>query len=327
MDHFLSCDWGTSSFRLRLVQAAPIQVLAELKSDQGIADTYKLWLQQSVTVDRQAFYVQILQTQIDALSRDPDFIKAGVSLTGLPVILSGMASSTIGLVDMPYRELPFQLDGSDLNLQLLQQHSAGHPVLVVSGARTDQDVMRGEETKVIGCAPFLKDTKQALQLILPGTHPKHLLVKDNQVQGFKTYMTGEFFDLLAGHSVLAASVEEGGDFHNPLYQESFIDGVKAADGSDLLHTAFMVRTRQVLHQIPARQNYHYLSGLLVGTELKGVQPGLPVYLVGGALHTSLYSVACATLQIPIVKHIDADQALIQGHQLIASTFFGSIRKA
>jgi 2-dehydro-3-deoxygalactonokinase len=227
-----------------------------------------------------------------------------------------MASSTIGLIDMPYKQLPFYLDGSDLNLQVLQQHASDHPLIVISGARTANDVMRGEETKILGSALYLTDPGQESQLLMPGTHPKHILIKNHQVQNFKSYMTGEFFDLLSTHSVLSASVQEGGNINDPVCRESFIEGVKSALDANILHAAFMVRTRQVLHQVPALQNYHYLSGLLIGCELKEINPDLPVYLVSAALHTSLYSIACAALGIPIAMNIDADEALIRGQQAV-----------
>src|SRR5690606_30413274 len=126
---------------------------------------------------------------------------------------------------------------------------------------------------------FLAGSEGAVQLVLPGTHAKHVLIKDQQTKRFKTYMTGEFFDLLASQSVLSASVQEGGDINDPVNRKNFIEGVEAARLSNPLHAAFMVRTRQVLHQMPAQQNYHYLSGLLIGSELKELDPALPLYLV------------------------------------------------
>ena len=42
MKNFISCDWGTSSFRLRLIETDTRQVLAESRSAQGIATAYAL---------------------------------------------------------------------------------------------------------------------------------------------------------------------------------------------------------------------------------------------------------------------------------------------
>ncbi len=323
MKHFLSCDWGTSSFRLRLIEAKGLKVLAEVRSKQGIADTYRSWMEQKDAVARQAFYVRILKTQIDELSQQAGLLNDELSLAGIPVLLSGMASSTIGLVDIPYKELPLALNASDLNTRVIEEHSPDNPLIVISGACTANDVMRGEETKVLGCAHYLGDTENAIQLLMPGTHPKHILVEGGELRSFKTYMTGEFFDLLSGQSVLSGSVKSGGNLEDHDCKQHFKEGVLAGAAGSILHASFMIRTRQVLHQIPSELNYYYLSGLLIGTELKELDKSIPLYLVSTGQHNSLYSEACAVLGISMVKVIDADDALIRGQQVVfLSTYAG-----
>lgn len=44
-DSFLSCDWGTSSFRLRLIDAATLQPKVESNSDEGVASVFEKWQQ------------------------------------------------------------------------------------------------------------------------------------------------------------------------------------------------------------------------------------------------------------------------------------------
>lgn len=315
MKHFLSCDWGTSSFRLRLIDTHTLSVLAEVRSKDGIADTYRSWRDQKDAVEREVFYRRIIQNHIDALSRQYEVSQLGVSLLGMPIVLSGMASSTIGLVDIPYKALPFALDGSDLILGRLGEHSE-NPLLIISGACTENDVMRGEETKVLGCTPYLSASDQNLQLLMPGTHPKHILIKDGQIKGFNTYMTGEFFDLLVGKSVLSGSVQAGGDWEDPICRQHFKEGLDVAQQGTILHNSFLVRSRQVLHQVAAIPNYYYLSGLLIGSELKELNKMFPVYLVSTGLHTTLYENACAGLGINVAAIIDADEALIRGQQIV-----------
>jgi len=315
MDKFLSCDWGTSAFRLRLISTDDLKTIAEIKSEQGISGTFKSWQESPGSSDRVSYFTAVLNDQINQLNR-----QTGVLLNGIPVMLSGMASSTIGLIDLPYKELPFQTDGSDLEIKPLNYGSL-NPLIIISGARTKDDVMRGEETKIIGCAPDLVNTEQEQLIILPGTHPKHITIKKKQAISFKTFMTGEFFDLLSTRSILSASVEKGGDFKDPLNRENFIKGIEASQHSDLLHTSFMVRTNQVLKNIPKQQNFYYLSGLLIGSELKGLTPSVPVYLLGGTIHTSLYTLACEITGINIMGSMDADEALIKGQQIIFQNTF------
>ena len=315
MNKFLSCDWGTTSFRLRLIEADNLKVIGEVKSEQGMAATFRLWQQRGGTsTEREAFYFGIVDQNIDLLSG-----KIAVDLTGVPIILSGMASSTIGIVDMPYRQVPINLDGSDLEIKVLT--NGKNPYAIVSGASTADDVMRGEETKILGCTPLLPKSDTEHLLILPGTHPKHIFIKDGKVISFKTYMTGEFFDLLTTHSILAASVNAGGGFEHPENRYSFLEGVKCGQTTNLLHGSFLVRTNQVLKKMPPQQNYHYLSGMLIGAELKDINTGSSVYLVGSTTHIALYELACKEMGINVIKEIDADEALIRGQSLVFDRYF------
>ncbi|SIN91681.1 2-dehydro-3-deoxygalactonokinase [Chitinophaga niabensis] len=302
MKYFLSCDWGTSSFRLRLVETGSGSVIAEERSGNGIAGTYQQW--QQASQPREEFFAAIINRQIDVLSE-----RTGIPLQEVPVVLSGMASSSIGMMELPYKELPFSLSGADLTV-----HTFGR-FIIVSGACSENDVMRGEETKVVGCSALLPDT--AL-LLIPGTHNKHVVVKGGQVVRFKTYMTGEFFDLLSTHSILAASVNGDGMLDDPACRDCFKSGLQAGQSENLLHAAFMVRTNQLLKKIPPAYNSFYLSGLLIGAELKELPSNMPVFLVAGPVHIPLYTLACQILGIHVGAMIDADEALIRGQQGVVS---------
>ena len=85
----------------------------------------------------------------------------GRSLNGTTVVLSGMASSSIGLVELPYSKLPFRTNGEDLITEQIQHQN--NPLLVISGASTTDDVMRGEENKGIA--------EQEITFKIPGGCP------------------------------------------------------------------------------------------------------------------------------------------------------------
>jgi 2-dehydro-3-deoxygalactonokinase len=307
MDYFLSCDWGTSSFRLRLVEAGSLNVIAEEKSGTGIAATYQQW--QQTNLPRENFYAAIINRHINILAE-----KTGMPLQAVPVVLSGMASSSIGMIELPYKELPFCGSGADLAVHTFNRF------LIISGASNRYDVMRGEETKVAGCVALLPDATQEQWLLIPGTHPKHVIINGNQVVGFQTYMTGEIFDLLTTHSILSTSVGNDGTLDDPASIACFTEGVHAGSSDNLLHAVFMVRTNQLLKKISPAHNRFYLSGLLIGAELKAVPPNMPVYLVAGPQHTPLYTLACKVLNIHVVTVIDADKALIRGQQAVISNY-------
>ncbi|WP_300604180.1 2-dehydro-3-deoxygalactonokinase [Niabella sp.] len=315
MDSFLSCDWGTSTFRLRLVQIHDLAIQATVQHQQGIAHTAADWQQVRDHISRQEYYTDFLNRQIYIMEQ-----QLGYSLERVSVVISGMASSSIGLMELSYKKLPFAMDGSGLVLQPLPNDR--NPLLLISGACTETDVMRGEETKIIGIADALPATEQELLLLLPGTHPKHVQIRNGMVSGFQTFMTGEVFGLLAEQSILSGSVIRNTELTDPGCRAWFISAVRLSQTHSLLHHLFGVRTNQLLKQVLPEQNYHYLSGLLIGEELKTLPQNQPVYLLGNATHLSAYILACEALNVPVVVLPDADEALVKGQLKILKKYSG-----
>lgn len=307
MKFFISADWGTTHLRLRIVDKERQQVMHEVRSADGIAATHEQWRESGQGQDgRLAFYQAVLLRQIHRLPPPPD-----ISLQDLSVVISGMASSSVGMIELPYQPVPYDVSGSDLlRVEMQATDAFPHSILLVSGARTTHDVMRGEEVQLAGC-PASEDEAEGLYLF-PGTHSKHILVKEGKVIDFSTYMTGEFFHLLSARSILAASVMTG-DADPVTTAPAFEQGVKASRHGSLLHNAFLVRTNQLLGGWTKEDNYHYLSGLVIGEELRYlVGSDIPLTLVCTGRLAAYYSMACRELGIE-VELIDADQALVNGH--------------
>src|SRR5258708_5697166 len=106
---FLSCDWGTSTFRLRLVDAATLEIAAESKGDDGIGATFAAWKAAGADEAKKwDWFRAVVSHHLATLGRT-----SGLALSGVPLLLSGMASATIGWRELPYRPLPFATDGSD----------------------------------------------------------------------------------------------------------------------------------------------------------------------------------------------------------------------
>jgi 2-dehydro-3-deoxygalactonokinase len=149
------------------------------------------------------------------------------------------------------------------------------------------DVMRGEEVQIFG-AMALAGLSDGL-FVLPGTHNKWVTVKRGRVTGFRTFMTGEFYALLSQHSILARTL----DAQAPLDEVAFLEGVTQADnGQGLLHNAFGARTLALFDRMPAGELASYLSGLLIGEELRtqSIHAG-DLVLIGSPALTQRYLLA------------------------------------
>jgi 2-dehydro-3-deoxygalactonokinase len=194
MKNFLSCDWGSTSFRLRLVDAAAWQHSTIEAKDKGIVNVFQLWKQSGTGEQgRFDFYLQVIGRHIRMLES-----QTGHSLKNLPLVISGMASSSLGMMEMEYKKIPVFADGRDLEVKKIAgTKDVMNDLYIISGARTDDDAMRGEETQLAGCEPGLNDERV---FVFPGTHSKHVTVSKGMVTGIKSFMTGEFFELLGEKS-------------------------------------------------------------------------------------------------------------------------------
>jgi 2-dehydro-3-deoxygalactonokinase len=265
--YLISCDWGTTAFRLRLINTVEDMVISEVMSQEGVAQTYSVWKSTNPTqTDKQCFFRDKLKKQIAVLAK-----QANKHLEGIDIALSGMVSSSIGMYEVPYATVPFNLDGSHSNVHIIEaDESFPHKIILISGVRIDNDVMRGEETQLIGLTELLNlSSKTNFILIFPGTHSKHLYVQKNSLTGFHTYMTGEMFNIVSHHSILKDSIDLSGlhDFSH-LEQSAFKKGVLDVESTSILNSLFKVRTNQLFHKLNKKENGFYLSGLLIGSELK-----------------------------------------------------------
>jgi 2-dehydro-3-deoxygalactonokinase len=319
-NRLLSCDWGTSSFRLKLVDRNHHQVAGEIFSEQGTALIYnewKTWVEQQ-GVDREQFYFQKLQQHIDKLSE-----KLAISLSGLPVLMSGMIGSSIGVKELPYASLPFLIDGSGAIVhEFATVKDFGHPVWLISGISSEGDVMRGEETQMIGLACMEPEIYAAgtSVCIFPGTHSKHIRIKDGAIIDFKTFMTGELFHIIAHHSILKDSVE--GLMNRQwtgLENDAFCKGVRQSGESNLLHNLFPIRVNHLFGRSQKRENLFQLSGLLIGTELRSLlwEDNLRIRLCSGSHASGFYQLALKTLnmeeQTIFIAPEKIDRSASEGH--------------
>ena len=250
--------------------------------------------------DRERFYLRFVEFYIDQLFGD-----SGIILSRVPVILSGMASSSIGMRELPYAQTPFPLDGAGIIASRIEgQH---RPILLVSGLQSQHEVMRGEEIQLIGLESTIHAMEQPgsmCTVLLPGTHSKHVSIQNGRVVHFSTAMTGELFDLLTSKGLLSHSVAPPTNPpRRPDYQ-CFRKGVQHATQQSLLHALFRVRTNELFHEFTPEENYYFLSGLLIGAELGDLSklPTIPILLCCPAHLADFYNHAIEELGLKDRSH-------------------------
>lgn len=218
---------------------------------------------------------------------------------GALCLIAGMAGSQQGWLEAPYCPCPAGFDE-------LRQHLAWVApgrIAIVPGMSVEADgvpdVMRGEETQVFGALRLL-ETEDAL-IVLPGTHSKWVQVRAGRIERFATLMTGEFYALLRRHSILVRTLPaEDAELHDApnveLNNAAFDAGVALAlRSASLLHTAFSVRSLALFKRLQPAQAPSYLSGLVIGEELRSrsLARGSQVVIVGDAGLAGRYARALA----------------------------------
>ena len=311
MDRFISIDWGTTNLRMYLVALPSLQVIKSSKDLQGIKSLHLKAKNEhrEVSVFLKSYLMMQLQKAFGSLPE------------AIPIIISGMASSKLGLFDLPYAKLPQDL--SHPKLKIKQSQLKNHPLYVISGLSTKDDILRGEETQLIGLH-YLLSINTSSTVIIPGTHSKHMFCAEGVLTQFKTYMTGELFELLTKHSILenAVSLPENDE---PLW-DAFIEGVSEAGQASLLHNIFTVRVKQILENLDGFSNYFYLSGLLIGAEILALktQGHQHIYVFASGALSQCYEKAIKILlpdcSLEVVTEEKQERAFILGQYLIYKTF-------
>lgn len=315
---FFSCDWGTSSFRLRLVGTAECKILEEVASAYGVKSIASQVAQGSATGDREDAFYSYLKCQLNEMAT----LHPSAALNA-PVIISGMASSSVGWREVPYATVPFAVDGTGARVErfdLASLSSGTHPVMLVSGLASVSDMMRGEETEVVGifALPGMAALARGCRIILPGTHSKHITVAQGAIMSFHTYMTGELFQVLTEHSVLRFTTQAGDTQPN---LQAFQEGVETARASGVLRSLFQTRSKAVLAGRPGTDNRSFLSGLLIGSELaelRSLNDSTPVVIAAAGTLSPPYQRAAQILglspQVQCLETAQMQQVTILGHR-------------
>ena len=287
----IAVDWGSSRFRAYLLDESG-NLLDRVENEQG------------VFCHKPVAYKKILQHACEHwLHRKPD----------IPILMAGMIGSRNGWFETRYLPCPISIHSlGDNIIQVPALHS--HPVYIVPGISVMSpcglpDVIRGEETQIFGALDGLVNNK--LLACVPGTHSKWVRVENNQVIRFSTFMTGEVFSAVQQCGSISSLLDEC-DFD----KNSFLVGIGVSQRKGgLLHQLFSLRARMVSEQSSMKLNPGYLSGLLIGAEIKAaleLYPGVTdIIIIGSEALIHDYGLAFSAFGIS-AGSTRSEQAFVKG---------------
>ncbi len=257
-------DWGTSNLRLFL--CSEDGTLLASKAGPGAA-----------AVDQP--FPQLLSSLVSDWQREH---------AELPIVLCGMVGSSIGWTQVPYVPCP----ASSGQIAARCVSIEGGRVRIVPGLsctnRLDApDLMRGEETQILGALQLEPALRQGRRLLcLPGTHTKWVAITDGVVSDFLTAPTGELFSLLVSHSVLVSDVRNGHGPANGTDDAGFSRGleqVRLVPAADILQRLFQCRSRRLVGELASAEVPGFLSGLLIGSDSRAALQ-LMAHGTSGSVH-------------------------------------------
>ena len=291
-------DWGTSRLRLYLRQGKSV---LDRRDGPGIAALTK----------------SPRETFLDLVG---DWREAGPS----QALLCGMVGSRNGWQEAAYAPCP--AGATDIRERLLRIDADGLPVAIVPGlscrnALGGPDVMRGEETQILGALSLNPELAKGRHLLaLPGTHTKWVVVEDGAIVSFLTAPVGELYALLREHSILAKAAPGDG----PESPEGFARGVARIveqGPARLPHLIFETRSRQLLDGLPKDEAMGFLSGLLIASDTATTSSWFgdlgQVSLIGAPALSTLYAQAIAAHGGASVA-VDGDAAVLAGLTTLSS---------
>lgn len=247
--YIITVDWGTSHLRAFLCKVCKNSTLT--------------LVQKSTSLGVNKVIHSFEQTLFDCIA-------PWTELHGkLPIYMIGQIGSSIGWKQTDYIPCPTSLE--DITSKCVQFTCSDHHLTIVPGlscqlSNDNYDVMRGEELQTLG---WLQQKQKHITgthlLCLPGTHTKWVLINNGKIELFKTAMTGELFDLLTNHSIL---IQQNNDnFDSVSFQKGADFTLKSELGS-FTHGLFSVRSKQLFGELNHEQASSYLSGLLIGSDVR-----------------------------------------------------------
>ena len=284
MEKWIAVDWGTSTFRAYLVQNNKVSDTIETKDGMKFVKSY--------------LFEQTLLSLIDRWLDDDEITE---------ILASGMVGSKQGWEEAPYQQIPCNLKKLNHITPTLKDNRISLKIFSGISQIHQPDIMRGEETQIAG---FLNETPNFNgSICLPGTHSKWVEIRNNNIIKFKTFMTGELFEIISKNSVLIHSVEA-----EKIDKMELLKSVdKILQKPELFSNAlFQLRADDLINSKGPTIYKSRLSGYLLAIELLGsleFWKNKDIVLIGNPDLTEMYQFVLNKKVKSIKKFLSSDMVL------------------
>ena len=240
-DKWIAIDWGTSFFRAYLIEND--QVSDSIHTKDGMKFLEKASFEKTL--------IKLIEPWLENNYK-------------IEVLASGMVGSKQGWVEAPYQSTPCNLHNVNFISPSVKDKRFSLKIFSGISQNNKPDVMRGEETQIAG---FLYDNPNFNgSICLPGTHSKWVQIENGHIINFKTFMTGELFEIISKNSVLIHSVTS-----NKIKKNELIMAVDEIFKKPEIfgNALFQLRADDLINSRGSEIYKSKLSGYLLGLELLG----------------------------------------------------------
>lgn len=261
----IALDWGTTSMRSWLLGAGG-RILDTRRDGEGLLELAAGTETADSAVRARAYEATYREICGPWLRNHPE----------LPALACGMVGSTHGWSEAGYLTVPARLDHLAGQLtEIVLDHGSVRLIpglRVPSDAHHDRpgDVLRGEETQIIGVLDLIGRPAGEHLLILPGTHTKWVRTAGDTVHSFTTAMTGELFGLVTRYGLLSHTASTASP-DDVAFSRGLTAGYAAADRG-LAAALFGARALVLDGLLEPSAVPDYVSGIVIADEVGHLLP-------------------------------------------------------
>ena len=239
MKNYITIDGGTTNTRIHLVQDE--KVVQSIKFSIGANQENERWVE--------------IKNGIRDILKNNNLTEKDI----IAVLASGMITRSYPHITTPagINELHNSMVKADM------AKITAVPFYFIRGVRTDYDMVRGEETEIIG----INDGQKGVY-ILPGTHSKIMCTDENgRITDIKTMLTGEMAAALSKHTILSESV----DIKTNIIDKQFLfGGFDYCKENGINNALFKVRILANLENKTAPEIYSFFMGVILCEEIVAI---------------------------------------------------------
>ena len=255
MNTYITIDGGTSSTRVNF-----------LKNGE-ILDTVKLDIGARACIGNRKEYECKMKSAID------EIILRNKASGVERILASGMITSEFGLCNLPHINAPAGIN--ELHKAMYQtviNEISDIPFVFMRGVKLDGkdiddcDMMRGEETELIG---IMQEKYGACIYVLPGSHSKIIKTdRHGRIISFSTTLTGEMIASLSQGTILKDAVDLS--ITKKILGEYLMKGYDYTVSAGINKALFKVRILKNIFNCSNEEVYSFFMGIVLCQEILNI---------------------------------------------------------